>query len=78
MKQSLTFTPIDLRSWSRGETFYYFSKMAPTGYSLTASLDVTRLRQTLKEAGKRFFPACLWLITGLLQQQADRFDRFLY
>ena len=57
MKQNLEFTPIDLRTWCRGEVFYYFSKMAPTGYSLTVELDVTNLRKTLKAKGYKFFPA---------------------
>ena len=39
------FTPIDLNTWPRREMFYYFSKMAPTGYSLTVSMDVTKLRE---------------------------------
>ena len=41
--------------------FYYFSKMAPTGYSLTVDVDVTRLRTVLKAAGYRFSPRiCGW------------------
>ena len=49
------FTPIDFKNWSRRETFYYFSKMAPTGCSLTVSLDVTSLYRTVKSAGLNFF-----------------------
>ena len=30
----MKFTPIDLQTWPRGQMFYYFSKMAPTGYTL--------------------------------------------
>lgn len=55
----MKFEPIDLQSLPRGEMFYYFSRMAPTGYSLTFSMDVTKLRQTLKKAGVKFFPAYL-------------------
>lgn len=40
----MNFTPIDLRSWPRGQMFYYFSKMAPTGYSITVNMDVTELK----------------------------------
>ena len=43
------FTPIDLLNWKRGEIFYYFSQMAPTGYSLTVDVDITRLLGTLKK-----------------------------
>ena len=71
MKQNLEFTPIDLRTWCRGEVFYYFSKMAPTGYSLTVELDVTNLRKTLKAKGYKFFPAYLWLVTKLLNKQTE-------
>lgn len=48
------FTPIEFHSWPRREMFYYFSKMAPTGYSLTVNLDVTHLRKTVKDY---FFPS---------------------
>ncbi|MDD6024872.1 MAG: CatA-like O-acetyltransferase [Oscillospiraceae bacterium] len=48
----MKFTPIDLQTWPRGQMFYYFSKMAPTGYSMTVHVDVTELRKTLREAGK--------------------------
>lgn len=71
MKPELQFTPLDLRSWERGEIFYYFSKMAPTGYSLTAEVDVTELRRSLKAAGKKFYPAYLWLVTRLLNEQRE-------
>ena len=39
----MTFTPIELRTWPRGQVFYYFSQMAPTGYSLTVEVDITHL-----------------------------------
>ena len=71
MKAEIRFTPIDLRSWSRGELFYYFSRMAPTGYSLTVEMDVTGMRSALKAAGRRFFPAYLWLVTRLLNEQME-------
>lgn len=40
----MNFTPIDLRSWPRGQMFSYFSQMAPTGYSITMNMDVTELK----------------------------------
>lgn len=69
MKYPLTFTEIDLRGWSRGEIFYYFSKMAPTGYSITTQVDVTSLRHLLQARGLKFFPAYLWLVTKTLMEQ---------
>ncbi len=62
----MLFHPIDLATWPRGQMFWYFSQMAPTGYSLTVELDVTALRRTLKERGLKFYPAYLWLVTKIL------------
>lgn len=62
------FTPIDFNTWPRREMFYYFSKMAPTGYSITVTMDVTKLRKTVKDAGLKFFPAYLWLVTRCLNE----------
>ncbi len=59
----MTFTPIDPAVWPRAQIFYYFSQMAPTGYSLTVELDVTALRRTLKQWGLKFYPSYLWLVT---------------
>lgn len=67
----MLFTPIDLQSWPRGQMFYYSSKMAPTGYSMTVNVDVTELQQIAKEAGIKFFPAYLWLITKHLNAQTE-------
>lgn len=67
----MTFTHIDLQSWYRGQVFYYFAKMAPTGYSLTVDIDVTELRETLKNAGIKFFPVYLWLVTKNLNKQTE-------
>lgn len=67
----MKFTEIDLNQWPRGQMFYYFSKMAPTGYSLTVELDVTELMQKLKAAGRKFFPTYLWLVTKCLNRQTE-------
>lgn len=68
MKRQPVFTPIDISDWSRGQMFCYFSKAAPTGYSITTEIDVTHLRQILSAAGKKFFPAYLWLVTKNLNR----------
>lgn len=71
MKKEPQFTPIDMAAWSRRETFWYFSQMAPTGYSLTVDMDITHLRAVLRETGIKFFPAYLWLVTGTLNAQTE-------
>ena len=66
------FTPIPLNTWPRREIFFTtFLQMAPTGYSLTVSLDVTELYHTVKNAGYKFFPAYLWLVTKNLNEQVE-------
>lgn len=51
----MKFTPIDIKTWPRGQMYYYFSKMAPTNYSITVEVDVTELLETLKTAQRKFF-----------------------
>lgn len=65
------FTPLDLLDWKRGQMFYYFAKMAPTGYSLTVDVDITRMQAACREAGVKFFPAYLWLVTRCLNLQTE-------
>lgn len=67
----MKFTPIELENWPRGQMFYYFSKMAPTGYSLTVDVDVTALLQVLRSQKLKFFPAYLWLVTKNLNKQVE-------
>lgn len=71
MKREPIFTPIDLRTWKRGGMFYYFAKMAPTGYSLTVKLDITEMKAALDKNNLKFFPAYLWLVTKLLNRQEE-------
>lgn len=70
-RYAMLFTPIDLNAWPRGQVFYYFSTMAPTGYSLTVNIDVTELRQMVRSANLKFFPAYLWLLTRSLNRQIE-------
>ena len=67
----MKFMPIDPKSWYRIQTFTYFSKMAPTTYALTVNVDVTKMRHALKEAGLKFYPAYLWIVTKHLNEQPE-------
>ena len=75
MDQTVKFTPLDMQTWPRAQMFYYFSKMAPTGYSLTVDLDITAMRTALKHAGIKFFPAYLWLPPPKPQKQTGEWYR---
>lgn len=67
----MTFTPFDPERWPRREHFAYFARMAPTGYSLTVQLDVTRLHEVLRARSLRFYPAYLWAVTRNLNRQPE-------
>ena len=71
MKNNLDFTPIDITTWERGGHFWYFSQMAPTGYSITVDIDVTNLKNTLKSNNISFYPAYLWLVTKALNEHKE-------
>lgn len=65
------FYPIDIKSWPRAQMFHYFRTMAPTGYSLTVNVDVSRLVRTVKAHGLKVYPAYLWLVTRNLAKQQE-------
>ena len=66
------FYPIDLKTWPRGQMFCYFSRMAPTGYSITVDLDVTRLLSlTCHHAATDGYHVDVFL--KQLQQEMDQF-----
>ncbi len=67
----MQFTPINIENWPRRELFWYFSKMAPTGYSLTVNSDITALYNQVKSAKIKFFPVYLWLVTKCLNEQTE-------
>lgn len=67
----MKFTPIDFNSWPRGQMFHYFSRMAPTGYSMTVNVDITKLKAAAKANGLKFFPIYLWLVTKNLNSQIE-------
>lgn len=65
------FQPIDLEHWDRRQYFFYFTTMLPTGYSLTIEVDITKTYQTIKEQGKQFFPAYLYVASKLIAEQKE-------
>lgn len=67
----MQFYPINLQKWPRSQMFFYFSEMAPTGYSITVSMDITIMRKELKKKKKKFFPSYLYLVTKALNKQEE-------
>ena len=83
----IEFTPLETESWYRREIFHYFTRVAPTTYSITSKVDVTNMVKTIKERKLKFFPYFLWLSTTIFneidefrigfKEMADGFSSFL-
>ena len=83
----IAFAPIETESWYPREIFYYFTKIAPTTYSITSKVDVTNMVKTIKERKLMFFSSFLWLSTTIFnemdefrigfKEMADGFSSFL-
>lgn len=65
---NVKFSSIDIHTWERAQLFHYFSKMAPTGYSITTELDISVMLSALKANKIKFFPAYLWITTKVINQ----------
>jgi chloramphenicol O-acetyltransferase type A len=65
------FHPIDMKTWPMAETFYYYTQIAPTTYTVNVNMDITGLRKTLKREGYKFFPAYLYLMTRAVCKQPE-------
>lgn len=61
-------TPIDQTTWSRREYFYYFTKMMPTGFTMTVDIDVTATKAWLADRQLKFNPAYLYLVSKVISQ----------
>ena len=45
----MKFTPIDRTTWERNSHYDYYTNLLKCGYSVTVSLDITKLHQQVKE-----------------------------
>ena len=50
----MKFTPIDRTTWERNSHYDYYTNLLKCGYSVTVSLDITKLHQQVKEKGLPF------------------------
>ncbi|MFD1549175.1 chloramphenicol acetyltransferase [Levilactobacillus fuyuanensis] len=64
-------TPIDMATWPRREYFYYFTKMMPTGFTLTVDLDVTATKEWLTARDLKFNAAYLYLVSKVIAQTPE-------
>lgn len=67
----MEFTPIDMKTWPRAQTFRFFSGEKNTDLCATVDVDVTRLVETVKGNALKFFPVYMWLVTRELIKQPE-------
>ncbi len=59
----MTFTKINLETWSRAETYRTFFEDNPCTYSMTIQLDITKLMENKKQDHIALFPTLLYGIS---------------
>ncbi len=65
------FHQIDFEHWDRRQYFYYFTKMLPTGYSISVEVDITNTYNRMKQQSRKFFPAYIYLASKLITEQQE-------
>lgn len=65
------FHSINYDSWDRKQYFYYFTKMLPTGYSISIEVDITNAYNLIKKQNRKFFPAYLFVTSKLISEQKE-------
>lgn len=65
------FSLIDFNNWDRRQYFYYFTKIIPTGYSISVDIDITNTYNLVKRINKKFFPTYLYLASRLISEQQE-------
>ncbi|OGO79345.1 MAG: chloramphenicol acetyltransferase CAT [Clostridiales bacterium GWB2_37_7] len=66
-----TFHPIDVDNWERKQYFYYFTKMLPTGYSVSIEIDITNTYHMVKKHDRKFFAVYLYIVSKLISEQQE-------
>ncbi|PJI07614.1 MULTISPECIES: CatA-like O-acetyltransferase [Clostridium] len=66
------FHTIDMETWPRVQTYKYFTETVSTViYSINVTINVTKLTNTLKSKGIKFFLAYLYLITRAMGRHRE-------
>lgn len=59
---------IDMESWPRREHYHYYTNILKVNYSMTARLDVTRLRAECDRLGVHFYAAFIWCVSNVVNR----------
>ena len=67
----MNFNPIDRDRWSRTPYFEHYLNRVRCTYSMTADIDITRLRTELKHRGIKLYPALIYMITTVVNRHRE-------
>lgn len=59
----MKFTRIDRTTWERNSHYDYYTNLLKCGYSVTVSLDITKLHRQVKEKGLKFYPVFVYCVS---------------
>lgn len=64
----MEFNLIDKENWKRKEYYNHYMDNLRCTYSLTANIDITKLRIALKSVNKKIYPALIYMITTTVNE----------
>lgn len=70
----MNYTLVNLNEWSRGSLFKFYIDKMRIVMSLTADVDVTKLRAYSKKNNLNFYPLMLWVVSKIINSH----DEFKY
>lgn len=70
-KTTPEYTPVDLSRWARKEHFEVFQSFAESTFNQTVLLDITALLKHIKQAGWKFYPTIIFLLSKVVNSHAE-------
>ncbi|WP_312414896.1 type A chloramphenicol O-acetyltransferase [Pseudescherichia sp.] len=70
-KATPEYTPVDLSRWARKEHFEVFQSFAQCTFNQTVLLDITALLKHVKQAGWKFYPTIIFLLSKVVNNHAE-------
>lgn len=67
----MNFNPIDMDNWSRKPYFEHYLNDIRCTFSMTANIDITRLRAVLKSMEIKMYPALIHMITTVVNRHKE-------
>ena len=65
------YTAVDLSRWARKEHFEVFQSFAQSTFNQTVMLDITALLKYIKEAGWKFYPTIIFLLSKIVNSHTE-------